>query len=72
MMGARLWIAGGALLAVVTAGFFLVQWGASNQRTETIAREARDYRQTIERILDATEDDRSPDAVLERLRAHGQ
>lgn len=69
MVTARLWMAGGALLAIVATGFLLVQWGAANQRSKTIAREAMEYRQTIERIQNATEFDRSPDAVLERLRS---
>lgn len=71
-MIARARLIAAALVLVALLAFLLVQWGAGNQRARDAANEARDYRTTTERIRDATDLDRSPDAVLDRLRRHAE
>jgi hypothetical protein len=72
MIPVRLALIGGAVAAVLAVAVVLVLWGASGQRARDAAQDAKEYRQTMERMQDATDLDRSPDAVLERLRQHAK
>lgn len=59
----RVWMVLVLVVALVALG---VRWQIDRQT----ARDAADYRDAIERMQDANDLDRSPDAVIDRLRGH--
>ena len=64
----RLYLYGAILAALVAAGVYL-RWDATQDAKRALEAAQREHRErTIERVNDATNDPRTPDAIRERLR----